>query len=588
MNRPGPVAPGQPRDAATRREHRWALAVSACVMALTMVPYLYGLTLQGSAPGREWFAWLGNNLSDGCVYLSWMRQAADGSFFQRNLFTTEPQAGRQVNVFFLLLGNISRVTGLPLLFTFHAARLAAGVALLRCVWWMLESLLADRRARRASLLLVGLSAGIGWVPGLWRRSGIESPVDVWQPEAVTFLALYLNPLFIASLILMLGALGWLWRAERSGRMRHAVYAGLCGLVLGNIHTYDVITVGLVWGATLLVQAAARRRWDWSPWVRAAIAGAVASPSVAYTITLHQTEGVFAKRVAVPTLSSSPGWLLAGFGLVLVLALVTACLLFMNRLPSAAGGSESREAVRFLVVWALVNAAASYLPVAFQRKMLMGAQIPLAILAGTALWILLRRLRGPTWALALGVAVLLLIPSNLRFMAADMEYFHRNWDRSLPQRPFMHAGEVAALDWLRRNTPPGVPVQPLPWIGVTADGKAAFFDVTAACFAPGLTGRPVHAGHWGETPRFKDAMSDWANFLHPMTTPEWRREFLRRTGVRFVILTRSLPDESAGPAAASVLVPFSEDNPPPYLRPVPEASSPGIEVYEVSEQAGRDR
>src|SRR5262249_25808024 len=147
-----------------------------------------------------WFSWLGYNLDDVCVYLSWMRQAADGHLFQRNLFTTASQSGHQINLFFLLLGNISRLTHLPVIFTFHASRIILGIGFLRAVWWLLEMWLADPRARRLAYLAVSFSAGLGWMPGLWRDSGAQSPVDVWQPESTTFLCLYLSPLFLVSLL----------------------------------------------------------------------------------------------------------------------------------------------------------------------------------------------------------------------------------------------------------------------------------------------------------------------------------------------------------------------------------------------------
>src|SRR5678815_4273837 len=89
------------------------LLISICVMAITTIPYLYGHSLRGSQPSRTWYSGFAYNPADSSVYLSWMRQASDGHFFQRNLFTTEPQHGKQFNIFFLTLGFLVRITGLP-------------------------------------------------------------------------------------------------------------------------------------------------------------------------------------------------------------------------------------------------------------------------------------------------------------------------------------------------------------------------------------------------------------------------------------------------------------------------------------------
>ncbi len=96
-------------------ERRWMLLVALFTMLVTMLPYLIGWM---GAQERV-FMWLGYNLDDSCVYLSWMRQAADGSLRALNLFTTDPQKGMLLNPFFLALGWIGRLTHLPLIAVYH-------------------------------------------------------------------------------------------------------------------------------------------------------------------------------------------------------------------------------------------------------------------------------------------------------------------------------------------------------------------------------------------------------------------------------------------------------------------------------------
>src|SRR5206468_3459306 len=112
----------------------------------------------------------------------------------------------QFNLFFLALGWLSALLHVPPTVMYQAARVVLGVALLRAVWWLLEMWLADPRARRAAFLCVCFSAGLGWMPGLWEQGILRGPADTWQPEAVTFLSLYLFPLFVVSLLLMVGVI----------------------------------------------------------------------------------------------------------------------------------------------------------------------------------------------------------------------------------------------------------------------------------------------------------------------------------------------------------------------------------------------
>jgi len=537
----------------------FAFGVALAVMTVGMVPYLYGWSMVGARPGLGVFSWCTFNATDNCVYFSWLRQAAEGRFFQRSLFTTAAQSGRHLNLFFLLLGNVARITGAPLALVYQGGRIVVGIAFLRAVWWLIGLVVAGERTRRVCFLVVCLSSGLGWLPGLWEQ-GFNGPVDVWQPEAVTFLSLELFPLFAVSLLLMVGALGWLLVAERTGSRRAAVNAGLCGLLLGNVHTYDVITVLAVWGAYRAVRTMRERRVDARAWSGAVLAGAIAAPSTVYMTYLAGTDAVFAHRIGMDTPSAPLAMCVLGFGLVFCLAVVAAA-------GRRDDGWVSRDARLFLVVWAVVNVAVAYVPVPFQRKMLMGAHIPLAILAGVALDDFLVRLaRGstPRYAVALALSLALLFATNARFMAKTMGSMTRHDE---PVRYYVYAGEAAALEWIRVHVTPGVPVQPLPWV----TGMLEPVDHTLACMTPGATGHPVDAGHWAESPDFARAIGAWARFVAPDASDDERRALLRRTGVRYLVFSQK-HDDAAPPFRSGV---------PPYLRLVPEASNEDADVYEAT-------
>jgi len=564
---------------ARRAELRWVIGASLGVVALTFVPYLYDRMLQGASPLYGWYSWYAFNTTDNCVYLSWMRQYADGSWFHRNLFTTAAQSGRQINLFYLLLGRTAGLTGVPPVVLYHVARGCATFALLLLVWRLASMFIADLRARRCAFLMVCFSAGLGWLPGLWER-GFAGPIDLWQPEAITFLSVYLFPLFAVSLALMLGVLVNLLEAERTRSLKPALWAGLWAFLLGNIHTYDVITLALVWCCCrpILVIAArpsaAGGRPDRGGLARAAVAGLPAVLSSGHMFWVFKTEAVFAQRVAVPTLTPSPVWVLAGYGLLAPLALVGVRALWRADDPEQPNSSIS--GVAFLSVWVVANVAAAYLPVTFQRKLLMGAHIPIALLAGAGLAWLTKRLSGRWWPLAVSAAVVLLGLTNVRFLARDRGALRYGGESV---RAYMLPGERAAVEWIRRNAAPGAVVQPLPWVGIGPDGRPGFADTTVACFVPGLTGHAVDAGHWGETPDFGQAMGRWVRFVIPDTPDEWRRDLLRTSGVRYLIFSQKRA-ETRDDAVAGLLSASPIGSPPPYLRRVESACNEDADVWEV--------
>lgn len=552
---------------------RWVAGVVLVAVVLTFLPYLYDATLQGVSPAYGWYSWFAYNVSDGCVYLSWIRQYADGAWTHRNLFTTLPQTGHQLNLLFLVLGKLSALTGLPLLAVYHLAR-AVAACLVPVLLWRLTGVLGlDSRARKAALLLTVFGAGLGWIPGLWER-GFAGPVDIWQPEAVTFLSLFLFPLFGLSMALMLAIVVNLIEAEKRRSVRHAAMAGVWGLVLANVHTYDIIPLSLVWVAALAASGLLKlrgRELEWPRWERAAAvrllaAGVPTALSFGYMVWVLRTEHVFAARVATETLSPSLHWVLLGFGLAIPLAAVG---LVRGR------QSQNGTAVAFLCLWAVLHVATAYIPVPFQRKMLMGAQWPVALLAGVGLARLLDGLSRPAFLRVLAVVTLLMGLTNVRFMLRDRGSVRYGGDTV---RAFLLPGEVKALEWLRSHAEPGAAIQPLPWVMVGEDGRVGFSDTTLACFAPGLTGRAVNAGHWGETPDYGRAMGNWVRFLLPATEETWQRELLRETGVRYLVFSQKR--EEARSPGVSILTASRFPDGMPYLRRVEAACNEDADVYEV--------
>lgn len=574
--------------ASERRQSRLAWFIAGLTVLSTLIPYLIGAS---RADGRR-FMWLGYNLDDSCVYLSWMRQAADGSYRALNLFTTDPQHGMALNPLFLVLGRLAGWTHLPLIAVYHGSRLLFGLVLLRLVWNFITLTVASARARIAAMLFVCFSAGLGWMPNWWGDPPIQTPIDKWQPEAITYLSLYLSPLFCFSMALQVGALTLLFQGVRTGRMRYAVGAGLCGLVLGAVHTYDILSLTAVWIVYLLLSTMRRGQGETSnrstPWLHALAAGAITVPSVVYITLQLASEAVFRARAGVDTLTPLPVWVLLGYGLTALLAVGSAFVLLRKRGPAAddsqpavTSWTTGRDAGRLLLVWAVVNVCIAYLPTSIQRKLLQGAHFPIAILAGIgAVW-LLQRLK-PTakpWQVAFKLAVLTLVLSltNILFVLRDIGSYDDNLSQTRLQRTYLQPGEIEALEWVRDHSPASDALQPLPWIVQAGERSLRPYEESLACFAPGLIDRRVYCGHWGETPNFGSKLKDVMDLELATTTDAARRALLRRMGVRYLVFSQKSADD---PFADSHLPLFRGRLPmPAYLTLV--YSSKDADVYAVS-------
>ncbi len=414
---------------------------SVAVMALTAVPYLQARNAAG--PDREFggFIW---GVDDGNVYLSWVRQAAEGRVLLRDQYTLRQQSPHFFNLFLLVLGRLAALTGLGPLALFAGSRYVFGVFCLVALYYLAAEFTADRRVRWLGLILASVSSGLGWVVVMMGQGGTVAPglavfpmdvADGWQaqPEAIVFLSLLLNPLFSLSLGLVCLVMKYAARLTSEPGYAAAVWTGLFLLLLGNVHGYDIFALHLsigVWmlGAVLTGRLSLRRG--------AGRYGLVLLLSLASPIWAcygAKADPSYAAKVSTPTLSRPPLDVAVGYGLVLVLAVVGAWLLAAGAgpqqrrrngllagivaalglvslvlhlarapqnvlglpsfgLPIVAGAlllwhraADDERWRRLLpVVWAACGAAVIYLPVPFQRKMMEGLHIPLCILAAWAL------------------------------------------------------------------------------------------------------------------------------------------------------------------------------------------------------------
>ncbi len=537
-------------------ERRIVGALIAFTLFASSLPYLLGYFI---VPPGTTFIGTAYNIDDYCNYLSWLRQMGDGHFFLHNLFTTDPQKDLEFNVFFWLLGRLMALTHCSPQAALQVARVGGGTGLLWLLSRFYRHCLPDNvPARLTAFGFACLSSGFGWmVWSHWRDKNLAgSPVDAWQPEAYTFLSIYTSALMTVSTLLILGALYALLLGEQTGRWKYPVIAGICGGILGNMHSYDVLHLSAAWGLFLVVLTALRRGKGMAQsWLRAAVALGLTLPTTLYMYYVFNAEAVFRKRANVPTLSPALWHYALGYGVVFLLALLAGWVM-LKKAPTPAASSDPSPTswergeklagglppvlnpslvptgegsalapgvgtislpLLFALCWAVGGLLVCYLPVAFQRKMLMGEHLPLCLLAGIgAAWLvqfLVPRMRP----LALTALVLASLPSNTLFLVRDCT--HLEYDRSETHlAPFLTNSLVDVYRWLRASTPENAAVVGFPGL---------------CTYLPGEAGRAVWAGHWAETPSYGKKDAEFADAFDKLTPEAGREAFLHSTGAQYL-------------------------------------------------------
>jgi len=488
------------------------------VSVLTTIPYL--VANLRTPPGHI-FTGVLTAYDDTFTYFAWIRQSADGHLLLRDLFTSEPQPGE----FFLPLWNIigfaSRLTGASVVVMFHIARLAAGLVLLIAARAVAETVMKSRTRVRYTLWLYAMSGGLGWlVYSLRNRNDLlgaasaTGSVDLNMPEAIAFRSVFAQVHFAIGAALLCYSIKLFFTALAESKPSRAFVAGLLGSLLALVHPYMiVVVVSVIFVAAVTRSEIGKRKKGVYGLIARALAafGVALIPGVGYLLYLNRTNEVLREWLRITgTLSPAPQEYLFGFGMLAVLAVVGFALLWGRR--SFYG--------RLLVVWAVVQAALLYAPINFQRRLVEGLQLPLAIAASIAVfWIakkFLKRGAARYRKIYLAGVVIFCSITNIGFIVGQVAA--RGNASAADSRRYVSVDLVAAFEWLRQ-----------------ADAEAVLFShYLTGNIAPSMTGSRVFLGHYGQTINSDEKGAQVTAIYTGAMDDARARELFAKNGVRYVI------------------------------------------------------
>lgn len=459
------------------QEWRWAVYVSVAVLILSCLPFL--VVWQSTQPGWQFTGILVNPL-DGYSYLAKMEQGAAGQWLFHLTYTPEAHPGAFIFTFYLALGHIARVIGLPNVIVFHLARLLAGLLLLLTVFRFVAYVTPHPGERRLAFGLIVLASGFGWLGILFGAF----PIDLWVPEAFVHYSLYANPHFPFGMALMLFILiEVIWPPSPSPRftartLGPTIAALLLAVVLPFALVIDWVILTAFIGRRLLID---RSRLPWTQiWpTLGVICGGL--PIILYQYWVSTTNPILAGWNAQNITTAPPIWdVMIGFGSIIVLAVGRMIGMVRRRRQPLTEG----EWVVWL--WAVSSILLLYAPLALQRRFITGLHIPLSILAAIGLlrWMADKQLKTQFQRLIIISVVVISLLGTLFVWSLPVIAGLQSPDGSpTTALLFIRNDEAAAFDWLRTHTQPDAVILASPRIGM---------------FIPGQTGARAFYGHPFET------------------------------------------------------------------------------------------
>src|SRR6266567_2464874 len=311
------------RTVARPRLGEWWIPVGTgiALAIVTALPYLYGYLAQPHGQVFMGFFYLGD---DANTYLAKMRQGFEGAWSWQNRYTTEESPAAYLFMFWLLLGHIAAIAGLPLIVVFHLARVAAAVALMAAAWLCITHFIQDRGARLFAFFFLAFGLGMGYViQALGHPVVFGNPTDTldWRmPELTAFYSILALPHFAWSGVFAALGVALTLKAIERGSLWLGVLAGLAWLGQASIHPQMPILMGGATAVALFLRPARPRGW-----AAAGFAFAIPAPYVLYSYlafvgnpqverwTYHSKNAVAPETISL-LLALAPQLLLAVAGL----------------------------------------------------------------------------------------------------------------------------------------------------------------------------------------------------------------------------------------------------------------------------------
>ncbi len=478
----------------------------AIVLVLICVTLPYILAA-GAAGGGQVFGGLLFNPLDGNSYLAKMQLGYQGEWRFRLLYSPPEGEGAYIFLFYLALGHLARLSGVPVVWVFHLARVASALCLLVALWKFFEwAAGGDEQKAWRSFLLAAAGSGLGWLVSL---AGGYLTGDFWIPEAYPFLSMYANVHFPLGLALIL----WLSLRVLGGGGGGIFLTALLSLVLGIVQPFGVVVLALPLAGFLAA--------DVKNIPRETILASIAAMAPGGLYLVYQ----YAVILGDPALAAwnrqnqtltPPAWdVLASFSPALLLALPGAVLVWRS------GHREGRT----LAFWLAAGLVLVYLPFSLQRRFLTGLYVPVSGLAVVALEAAVEKLRRRGWLFPGLFAVSIL--TNVLLILSGL-------GAAFAQDPILYLSrpEMEAVTWLGENTPPG---------------SLVLASARMGMFIPAWSGRNVLYGHPFESLNAAETEQKVTDFLTGKMNQDQMQGFVETQAFDY-----ALAEESAGGKLLSAL------------------------------------
>lgn len=458
------------------------------LIAATTLPYI----IAASSSGNEYvFGGFLFNPLDGNSYFAKMRQGWDGGWRFTLPYTAEYSGEAYLFLFYILLGHLSRITGLSIPLTFHAARVICLTLMLISLYYFYKAVLVTKTQLRIAYLLAVFGSGFGWLAMMF---GLYT-ADFWVAEAYPFLSAYSNPHFPLGLAILL----WIFTIARKCESDNgwsisfgksiSIFVG--SILLGVVMPFGVVVAAVVLGGLGIWRIAEGYRQNKhhkrsrlsEDVILSIIVCLGGGPILLYYFWVTHTNPLLAGWNMQNLTPAPPLWdFLISFMPVLVFGIPGIIHAVRYQFKSS----------YILIVWAVLGTLLMWVPFGLQRRFIFGLYIPFAGLASLGVVSLFKELKQKQFPILISILTLASLTNMIVILAAFKGI------NSLDSAIYITQGEFQAFDWLMKNIEEEAVILTGPDTGL---------------FVPAYTGRRVIYGHPFETVNAEYQKKKVVDFIH---------------------------------------------------------------------------
>ncbi len=418
------------------------------------------------------------NVVDTNTYFAFMNQAGEGHILFTNQYTPEPVPYIIFNPMWLIMGWITIL--IPPVITYYIFKFG----FLVLFFYLLSKLIDKLKQKNIILFFVLFGSGIGYVFVMLSKIGFKlyGSIDQWAASSNTIGTVLAPVHFLISVCLMLTII--ILYLKFWEEKKHLILIILLTLLLGFIHLFDVITLGLMFGLYMLWLLYKKKENLKNILKYNLIYALCILPAFIYTYYLYSFNPYFIAWNAQNVLDT-PKLLHVIFGYFI--PLIFAVIYFFHK------KQKLKDIEVLLYSWIISGFILLYSPLNIQRRFLEGLFIPIMILGALGFIHvvlpysekMLKRVRIKKGRIITIILVCLLIsPTSFYWLYrvyTNVKHDIQVSEYSIPY--YLTQDELEALEWLDQNTENED-------IVISAYGIGNYI--------PRMSGNRVFLGHWAQT------------------------------------------------------------------------------------------